>query len=321
MWVSAPACRATREHAGVTARIPVPPWLDSTPFSLADGRAAGLGDERMRGRDLVRPFRGVRVVASATPDLELRCRAYCVRMRSCEVFSHRTAGALHGLPIRPRDDGRLDVAAFEPHGVPRASGVRGHRVRHCDIRAELVRGLQMVSAVDAWCQLAAELGHRDLVVLGDALVRRSSPIATMDVLAAAVGRRGARRGFRRLVHALRAVRARTDSPAETLLRLDLVEYGLPEPEINVDILDRHGRRIAIGDLVYRDYRVIVEYDGEHHRTDRRQYARDVDRLDDLAREGWRVIRFNAEHVGVRRRERLMRVHEALVAAGWRPGAA
>lgn len=114
------------------------------------------------------------------------------------------------------------------------------------------------------------------------------------------------------------VRPRTDSPTETELRLDLVEFGLPEPEVNVDIFDSFGRLIAIGDLVYRRYRVIVEYDGDHHRRDRAQYERDVDRLDDLARAGWRVVRFNRSHRGIRRRQRLERVHEALLAAGWTP---
>ena len=88
--------------------------------------------------------------------------------------------------------------------------------------------------------------------------------------------------------------------------------------MNVDVLDASGHRIAIADLAYPEYRVIVEYDGEHHCTDRDQNARDVDRLDDLVQAGWRVIRFNATHVGARRLERMVRVRQALIAAGWRP---
>jgi len=34
--------------------------------------------------------------------------------------------------------------------------------------------------------------------------------------------------------------------------------------------------------------------------------------------GWRIIRFTAAHVGARRVERLLRVRQALIAAGWRP---
>ena len=70
----------------------------------------------------------------------------------------------------------------------------------------------------------------------------------------------------------------------------LVRSGLPEPEVNVPIVDASGKRIAIGDLVYPSSKVLVEYDGEQHRTDDRQYARDVVRLNRIAAEGWLTIR-------------------------------
>ena len=116
----------------------------------------------------------------------------------------------------------------------------------------------------------------------------------------AVEKMAGRRGARRLASAFARVRSGTDSPQETRLRLDLVDAGLPEPVVNPVIHDAAGEQIAIGDLAYPEWRVLVEYDGEHHREDRAQYARDVERLDDLARAGWRVIRFNATHTGPRR---------------------
>ena len=207
------------------------------------------------------------------------------------------------------------------HTGSRERGVRGHRLRPDLVRVVEFDGLRVVSAVDAWCQLAAELTERQLVVLGDALVRRRHAPATLEQLRAATRRMAGRRGSRKLMRALAKVRPRTDSPAETELRLDLIEAGLPEPEVNVAIHDANGRQIAIADLVYPEWRVIVEYDGEHHRLERRQYGRDVDRLDDLAHAGWRVIRFNATHVGRRRSDRIERVRDALAAAGWTASAA
>lgn len=213
----------------MTARVQLPEALRGEPFSVADGRTAGIGDERMRGRDLVRVFHGVRIAEPAALDLETRCRAYVRRMRRCEVFSHRTAARIHGMPVDPLADGPLDVGALEPHGLPRAAGIRGHRLRGGDVSIQVIRGLRVVSPVDAWCQLAAELGERELVIIGDALVRRSHPFATMGDLSAAVVRWSGRRGCRALARAFARVRPRTDSPAETLLRLDLVAFGLPEP--------------------------------------------------------------------------------------------
>jgi very-short-patch-repair endonuclease len=40
--------------------------------------------------------------------------------------------------------------------------------------------------------------------------------------------------------------------------------------------------------------VAVEYDGDHHRTDRRQYVKDIRRLEMLDRMGWIVVRVVAE---------------------------
>ena len=41
---------------------------------------------------------------------------------------------------------------------------------------------------------------------------------------------------------------------------------------------------------WEDIKVAVEYDGEHHRTDRLQYAKDVRRSHELERLGWVIIR-------------------------------
>lgn len=296
----------------------LPDELDGGAFSIRRAALLGVSPKRLRASDLMIPFTGVRASPVGSAGLEQRCRWYAERMRACEVFSHRTAALLHGLPVPPAPDGRLDVGASVPHGIPRTAGIRGHRLRPSDVRLVSIRGLRAVSAVDAWCQLTPELSVRQLVVLGDALMQRRHPIASMDELRTAVHRYAGRRGSRALAAAFDQVRPRTDSPAETELRLDMVAAGLPEPEVNVPILDDSGRLIAIGDLAYPGYRVLVEYDGDHHRRDPTQYARDVDRLDDVARAGWRIIRFNRSHRGRRRQERLARVREALSRAGWNP---
>jgi very-short-patch-repair endonuclease len=68
----------------------------------------------------------------------------------------------------------------------------------------------------------------------------------------------------------------------------MIRSGLPEPELNPRLY-RAGRFLARADLVYRAQRVIVEYDGEKHRTDDRQYDRDLVRLDALRDAGWTIV--------------------------------
>ena len=288
------------------------------PFTTARAVAMGVGEGRLHGNDLDRPFHGVRMPRTTVPTVAARCRAYAVRMRPVEAFSHRTAATLHGLPVPWSAYPAIEVVVLGPHGLPRSRGVRGHRADAATTAVVVIDGVRVVAPVDTWLQLAAGLGLRELVMIGDALVRRRRPLAVMGDLVEAVSRHRGRRGHRALVEALALVRPGTDSPAETELRLDVVAFGLPEPVVNFDILDASGRRIAIGDLAYPGYRILVEYDGDHHRANPGQYARDVDRLDDLAHAGWRVIRFNRSHRGIRRTRRLERVRDALVAAGWKP---
>jgi very-short-patch-repair endonuclease len=52
--------------------------------------------------------------------------------------------------------------------------------------------------------------------------------------------------------------------------------------------------VAWLDMGWRDYKVAVEYDGDHHRKDRRQYVKDIARLRMLEALGWIVIRVIAE---------------------------
>lgn len=117
--------------------------------------------------------------------------------------------------------------------------------------------------------------------------------------------------------ALESVRLGMESPRETLLRLLLIRGGLPEPDAGVEIVDGHGKFLARVDLCYREWRVVVEYDGDQHRTDPRQYSRDIARIEALQRAGWTVVR--VLNVGLFRGadETIARVTYALRTRGWR----
>ena len=157
----------------------------------------------------------------------------------------------------------------------------------------------------------------DLVIMGDGLVSRIRPAADIPSLRAAVARMAGRRGHTRLISALGEIRPNTDSARETMLRLLVMRAGYPEPEVNGVILNSLGAPIAHGDLVYREYRTILEYDGGQHRGDERQFDIDVDRLDALMEDDWRVIRVN-KNLMRRRATLLGKVDTALRRGGWRP---
>ncbi|NUT57365.1 MAG: DUF559 domain-containing protein [Agromyces sp.] len=270
---------------------PLPGPLRGRAFTVDAAMGQGVTVGRLRAGDLAAPFRGIRTPSFAASRLDI-CRAYTLRMREHEAFSHSTAAELWGLPLPRRltDDRRIHVATWSGVQPPRGAGVIGHRsLEPPSLRSR--RGVRLVAPAEAWCQLASLLGERELIVAGDRLLGLPTPLATEAEIDAAIARYGSRRGALTLGRARLRLRCRSESPRETLLRLDVVDAGFPEPEPNGVIRLRSGRSTR-GDLVFRRQRVILEYDGQHHREDDLQWAKDVDRLNELAADGWIVIRVN-----------------------------
>jgi hypothetical protein len=87
----------------------------------------------------------------------------------------------------------------------------------------------------------------------------------------------------------------------------LVLAGLPEPELNVRIYDRAGWFLGEGDLVHRSARLVLEYEGDHHRTDQAQWRKDLLRRERFEDAGWSVLRVTGDDLFPHRRELLRRV--------------
>jgi very-short-patch-repair endonuclease len=242
------------------------------------------------------------------------------RLRPGQFYSHVTAAQLHGLylPRRLEVVPLLHVTALRPATAPRAGGLVGHHAAPGTVRVLVLNGIPVASALDTWCALASDLTIPELVEMGDGLVRRVRPFASMDQLADAVLRSAGRRGSRKLRAAFARVRPGTDSRQETRLRLLIVNAGLPEPLVNYEIRDRLGRFLALGDLVYPKWKILLEYDGAYHFATEAQGHHDVDRLDLVMAEGWRVIRVHRQHMTGGASGRIRVIRQALLRAGWTP---
>ena len=164
-------------------------------------------------------------------------------------------------------------------------------------------------------QCAARLPLDALIVIGDALVRRELPLATLAQLEAAAVSAAGRRGSVRLLEACALVRSGTDSPKETEVRLLIVRAGLPEPAVNEPVRDARGRQLGLGDLVYLRWQVVIEYDGGYHFATDEQIKKDIDRLARFAEAGWTVIRVHKHHL-LKPGALAGRIRSALLARGW-----
>jgi len=295
----------------------LPDALAMVPFSVVDALELGIPKGRLRAMDLEMPFRGVRANLPALT-IHDRARAYAVKLEPDQYFSHTTAAQLLGLRMPANfSETQLHVTSIAAMRAPRGEGVIGHQARETSRVLLLPGGLRASAPVDTWCDLRATLPFRDLIVLGDGLVGRKNPLTTLDQLMVFVDAVRGTRGARILRDAATHIRRNTDSGPETELRLVAEDAGLPEPEVNGKIVNRFGAQIAHGDLVYRRYKTVLEYDGGHHRTNDRQFHIDVSRLDDLMEEQWRVIRVD-KFLLARRATLVGKIQRALRDGGWRP---
>jgi very-short-patch-repair endonuclease len=73
----------------------------------------------------------------------------------------------------------------------------------------------------------------------------------------------------------------------------LIDAGLPIPTTQIPVHDAW-QLVAVLDMGWENLKVAAEYDGDQHRSDRRQYVRDIRRAAKLERMGWMVVRVIAE---------------------------
>jgi hypothetical protein len=77
-------------------------------------------------------------------------------------------------------------------------------------------------------------------------------------------------------------------------RLLLIRAGFPPPQTQVPVYDEYGQLVAVLDMGWESIKLAAEYEGDHHRTDRRQFNKDIRRAEALADLGWIDIRVTAE---------------------------
>lgn len=282
---------------------PLPSELTARSFSLADAAAAGVGRARLRSADIGHPFHGV-YTAGLADDEEDRCRALAPTLEVDEWFSHLTAARLYRMPLPAfaQHENAVHVTSVGTDDRVRRAGVTGWRVLERPPSRRWENGVRIVAPADVWASLSVRSALRPgttlsiewLVAIGDFLVSgertdagRAPALCTLAELEAAADRRNGKRGAKALRVAVAAVRHPVDSVKETFLRLGLVGCGLPEPEVQLPVETAHGLRHA--DLGYRRERLLLEFQGDEHRTSRARWLADLTRVQLLQDAGYRVM--------------------------------
>lgn len=265
-----------------------------TVFSVADAYARGFTRSQMRNRALTTPFHGTRITAGVSLTLELACRAMASRLPRGSAFSHRTAALLHSMALPLFADALLDITVPTPIRAPRRRGVRGHSAVLTSADLMSLSGFPVTTLERTWCDLGVVLDLPDLVAAADSLLWHESPRTTRLNLAAAIEAYPSRAGRAVLRRALTLTSDHSRSRPESLVRVDLELSVLPTPVANLEVYLPIARKTVYLDLAYPEYKLELEYHGDHHRSTVTQWRTDVRRSNDIGDEGWQALQFTGD---------------------------
>ncbi len=240
---------------------------------------------RVRSGRWVPVFTGSYRLAESEPDARLRLAAAGLSIGRPVAACLHTAAELHGFGVL--DTGVTEVAV-DP-GAP------------CLHRDGLWPRQLVLAATDLtrlWCGACVTTADRTAIDLSRTLSRLDAlPVldaalqtgkCTPESLAAELIRHVGLPGVRQARELVPLARTGSESPQESRMRLHCHDAGLPEPTVQLPVLDARGRVHRWLDLGWLRERVGLEYDGEQaHGNDRRRADRR--RHNVLADDGWAMF--------------------------------
>jgi hypothetical protein len=174
--------------------------------------------------------------------------------------SHESAAILHGLDLLERPPESLVTLTRPPHAHGSRGGRKDLKVHAAALYPGHVAkhyGLPVTSVARTVADLARTSPFKHGVVVADsALHARKTTHEELDsVLAACSNWPGAQRARRAVAFSDH----RSESVLESCARVTFADYGLPAPELQVDI--GSDRLIGRVDFCWREYLTIAEADG------------------------------------------------------------
>jgi hypothetical protein len=194
------------------------------------------------------------------------------------------------------------------------NGIVIHRAQLRDDELCIVGGMPVTTQA----RTAFDIGRRnrlETAIIGVDALANATGLKPEDVERVAENHRGAR-GMVQLRRVVELMDGGAESPQETRTRLLLIAAGFPRPQTQIVVVDEYGSFVGRIDMGWKEWKIGVEYDGPQHWTDPEGHAHDIDRLADLAAQGWFIVRVSRDILRYRPHVFLARVQDAMRAAGW-----
>lgn len=262
---------------------PIPERLLHGPFHRRTALAAGLSPRVLEGTRFERVLPRVYChrAHAMTPDdwVEAAVLALPDRARLTGITRIQQLGLDFGprLPVRLVVEGDLHLAFDQ---------IFLHRTKRLPPTDD--EGVTPAAAFIAYCRRARVI---DAIKVGDWLLHHGHMTSTelRDLALAEQWRDGASEALWVLDH----LDGDSRSLPESETRAVLTFAGLPVPEVNRRLsLDED--LVLIGDLVYEQWRLVIEYEGSHHQLQRAQYVSDLDRYAAMRRHDLAYVQVTQE---------------------------
>jgi hypothetical protein len=251
-------------------------------------------DRAVRRGVLVATQRGVLIPARGLSAYDVRCRAALKTQRDDAVVWRRSAAVLHSLPCIPPEwtEGTAIIEVAAQRDDLSRSSRQGMQRRICrldEIDVTVISGVRATTVARTLADLSRDHPRRLMVGLMDAAVQAGR--CSVEELHAVLPRLFGLRGVVRARNAICVVRTGVDSPGESRARLAVVDAGLPEPELRLELWE-DSILMARGDLGYYRWLIWMEYDGFAVHVEQRIFRSDRHRDRWLTRRGWEVMRLS-----------------------------
>lgn len=245
-------------------------------------------------------------------------------LRACKalgddlLFSHSTGVALLGIeePAHSLDTTLLHGMVKSAKDRRHIQGATLHVWSNDDVRTYRAGSIRCADPLTVWAQMAPAIGDLgEFITFTESVLRRTT--ITIDQMNAYLDRSGRFPGKKLCADATKLALPGTQSPYETKAWLAVTIHGLPRPVAQHTVTELsfpNGAAVTL-DFAYPTCRVGIEYQGDQHRTDKKQWRNDEWKHEALRTRRWIIITATALDLSddFHRLNLAMRVAEAILA--------
>ena len=228
--------------------------------------------------------------------LTWRARVAAAVLVTGGVASHLCAAALWGLELVQRP--RITITLPAARKVEAHRGIEVYRTSQWDrIDKTTVHGIATTGIERTIIDCAAVLDDDALERLAESAIRQQlTTWARLDETLLEQGRpgRNGTAGLRRLLDRRLGDPVVPHSDFSRRVQHLLRDAGLPEPQLEYEVVDDDGRHLLLADLAWPDRMCIVELDGMANHFDRVDRERDIRIRAEVRAAGWRLLEIGWE---------------------------